>query len=94
MLEIVALYFLTSYIGKLALQKGLKPLTWKINTILAWIAGEFVGIIIALQFFDIKELLKISLIALPFAFGGFHFIKYTLEKKPDTHSTDIDQQIN
>ncbi len=94
MLEIVALYFLTSYNGKLAERKGLKPMTWKINTILAWIVGEFIGFIIALQFFPIQDLLKISLIALPFAFGGFHFIKYTLEKKPDHNPTDFEQQIN
>lgn len=91
MLEIIALYFLTAHNGKIAERKGLKPMTWKINTVIAWFIGEIIGIIVAINLFHIHqaeklsnaELIKMSLVALPFGFAGFHFIKYTLEKKPD-----------
>ncbi len=46
MLEIIALIFLTKEIGKIAAGKGLKPGVWKLYTVLAWIAGEFVGAVI------------------------------------------------
>lgn len=68
-------------------------MTWKINTIVAWIVGEIIGFSVALKFFNIPltlqplsndQVLRISLLAYPFAFAGFHFIKHTLEKKPDT----------
>lgn len=80
MLEIIALYFLTIHNGKIAAQKGLKPLTWKINTILAWIIGEIIGVFIGMAIFGFNNLILIMLFALPCAFGGFHFIKHTLEK--------------
>jgi hypothetical protein len=37
MLEIIALIFITKDIGKLALAKGMKPLNWKIYTIVAYL---------------------------------------------------------
>lgn len=83
MLEIIALYFLTQHNGKIAERKGLKPLTWKLNTIFAWLIGEIIGVMIGLRIFGINNLLLIMLVALPCAFAGFHIIKNTLEKKPD-----------
>ncbi|HQW47281.1 MAG: hypothetical protein IPL09_12200 [Bacteroidetes bacterium] len=94
MLEIIALYFLTIHNGKIAAQKGLKPLTWKINTILAWIIGEIIGVFIGMAIFGFNNLILIMLFALPCAFGGFHFIKHTLEKKPDQNSTNFEQSID
>jgi hypothetical protein len=57
MLEIIALIFLTKQIGRIATDKGLKPGTWKLYTVLAWIAGEFVGAIIGVLFFGVNNLL-------------------------------------
>ena len=44
MLEIIALIFLTREIGKIATKKGLKPVTWKIYTVIAWIVSEIIGL--------------------------------------------------
>lgn len=97
MIEIIALYFITVYIGKLATKKGLPTIKWKINTILAWFAGEIVGVMVAILVFrfpqDFKptsfDMIKISLVALPFAFAGFHIIKNILEKKPDANQSEF-----
>ena len=51
MLEILALIYLTRSIGQLALNKGLKPGTWKLYTVLAWFAGEITGLIIGFTMF-------------------------------------------
>jgi hypothetical protein len=100
-IDILSLYFLTQFNGKLALRKGLKPMSWKINTIVAWIVGEIVGFSVALKYFNIPltlqplsndQVLRISLLAYPFAFAGFHFIKYTLEKKPDMGADNSQQE--
>ena len=91
MLEIVALYFLTRHNGRLAAQKGLTPLTWKINTIFAWLGGEMIGVFAGVQFFGINNILAIMLVALPCAFAGFHLVKHTLEQKPDAQRDDRSQ---
>ena len=36
---VIALIFITKSMGKLALQKGLKPITWKIYVVSAWFAA-------------------------------------------------------
>ncbi len=89
MLEIIALIFLCKKMGKLAIQKGLKPGVWKLYTVLAWIGAEMFGVLLGMTFYtqenDIKEnFLGIMLIGLVSAFGGYLIIKSVLEKKPDS----------
>lgn len=102
LIEIIALVFLCKKNGQLALQKGLKPTTWKLYTVLAWIGGEFIGCIIALIMinnpagFDIKNLaqsdmLAISAIAIFTALGGYLLIRYILENKPDALDNSVSE---
>ncbi len=96
-IEIIALVFFCKSNGQLALRKGLKPNNWKLYTVLAWLAAEFVGCALGLLMFGQNDVTKIdkpaffqiSLIALFCAFGGYLIIKYTLEQKPDTVDDDI-----
>ena len=96
-IEIIALIFFCKSNGQLALQKGLRPNNWKLYTVLAWLAAEFVGCVLGLLMFGQADLAKIdkpaffqiSLTALFCAFGGYLIVKYTLEQKPDAFDDDI-----
>jgi hypothetical protein len=90
MLEIVALILLTRHIGKIAQKKGLKPGTWKLYTVLCWIAGEITGMIIAMLLFG-DDIVSIILTAIAGAVGGYLILKSVLEKKPDTVEDDINK---
>ena len=90
MLEIIALIFLCKKNGNLAIQKGLKPGLWKWYTVLAWIVAEIIGVILGVGFFGQGNLLGLMLMGIISAFGGYLFIKYVLEKKPDSFDDDID----
>ena len=63
MLEIIALILLTRHIGKIAERKGLKTSSWKLYTVLCWIAGEVVGITIGMGLFgmDIVSLMLMGI---------------------------------
>jgi hypothetical protein len=89
MLEIIALIFLCKKNGNLAIQKGLKPGLWKWYTVLAWIVAEMVGVILGMGFFGQGNIPGLMLIGIASAFGGYLFIKYVLERKPDTFDDDI-----
>ena len=89
MLEIIALIFLTREIGKIAANKGLKSGTWKLYTVLAWIAGEFVGAIIGVLIFGTNNFFSVVLVAIAGAVTGYFIIKANLSKKPD-----MDDDIN
>jgi len=91
MLEIIALIFLTREIGKIAADKGLKPGTWKIYTVLAWIAGEFIGAIIGVLIFGTSNIFSIELVAIAGAVTGYVVLKANLKKKPDLLDDDINQ---
>ena len=90
MLEIIALIFLCKKNGILAAQKGLKPNTWKIYTVLAWLAAESAGVIIGLMLFGKEDLYGIMAFALACAFGGYLIIKNVLERKEDFFEDEID----
>lgn len=90
MLEIIALIFLTRKIGKIAEDKGLKPGTWKLYTVLAWIAGEFIGAVIGALIFGPENIVSIILLAIAGAVTGYFLVRNTLSKKPDVFD-DIDQ---
>lgn len=90
MLEIIALVYLTRIIGPLAEQKGLKSSTWKLYTVLAWFAGEIIGIFIGLALFGSENMLMSILVAIPCAIGGYHIIRNRLHRMPDIYRDDIE----
>jgi len=91
MLEIIALIFLTSEMGKIAAEKGLKPLTWKIYTVLAWVLGEIIGGIIGIYMFGGNNLISAALVAIGGAITGYLILKSNLSKRPDVMDDDINQ---
>lgn len=93
MLEIIALIFLCKMNGALALKKGLKPGSWKLYTIFAWIVAEITGMALGISFFDFSKKDIYSLMAIGFvsAFGGYLFVRAILEKKPDVIEEDINR---
>lgn len=88
MLELIALIFLTKEIGKLAEEKGLKPLTWKIYTIISWIITEIIGIIVGVMLFGKDNLFSVVLVGLTFAITSYFIIKAQLNKLPDQNFDD------
>ena len=105
MIDIFALIFLCRKNGNLALQKGLSAGTWKLYTILGWFGAEIIGLFFGMKLFgnftaadltnmsafensNIYGLMAIGLIS---AFGGYLFVKATLEKKPDSFDEDINK---
>lgn len=91
MLEIIALIFLTKKMGNLALQKGLKSGTWKLYTVLAWFAGEMLGVFVGLFIFEQDNLVSLMLMGIAGALGGYFILKSALEKKPDDFDDDINR---
>lgn len=89
MLEIIALIFITREIGRLANQKGLKPLTWKIYMVLGWIIFEVTGFIFALMVFDKNNLFSIMMVGLMFAITSYFLIKNRLNQLPDKEDDGI-----
>ena len=91
MLEIIVLIFLTRDIGRLAAKKGVKPSTWKIYTVFAWIISEIVGIVVGVMIFGQDNLFSIILVGIAFAVTSYFIIKAQLNKLPDE---GIDDDIN
>jgi len=90
MLEIIALIFLTKEIGKIAAQKGLKPITWKIYTIIAWVVSEIIGVVVGVMIFGVNNVVSVILVGITFAITSFFIIKAQLYKLPDqTFDDDI-----
>lgn len=94
MLEIIALIFLTKEVGKLAEAKGLKPLTWKIYTIVAWVISEIIGVFVGALIFGTNNLFSVVLIGLTFAITSYFIIKAQLNKLPDYFDDDINDLGN
>ena len=91
MIEIIALFFLCRMNGRLAMQKGLKASTWWINTIIAWLLAEVTGVMLGLLLFGKENLVGLMALGLVSAFGGYLYIKFILEKKPNTFEDDINK---
>ena len=91
MLEIVALIFLTKEIGKLAHNKGLKALTWKIYTIVAWIVSEIIGVFVGVMIFGVNNIFSVVMVGLTFAITSYFIIKAQLNKLPDYFDDDINR---
>jgi hypothetical protein len=82
MIEIIALILLTRQIGLKAKAKGLHTTRWKVYTLLAWIACELAGAVIA--YILTGGVLKASvLFGLFAAFGGYLIVLYNINKYPD-----------
>lgn len=91
MLDLIVLYFLTKEIGKLALKKALKPLTWKIYNVVGWLLAELVGIVIGASIFGLNNLVSVQLVGFAFAITSYFIIKAQLNKLPDQ---DLDDDID
>jgi hypothetical protein len=91
MLEIIALIILTKGIGRLAEKKGLKPGRWQLYTVLAWIAGEFLGAVLGGFIFGIDNIFSIVMLAFAGAISGYFIVKANLSKRP--HAFDEIDQI-
>ena len=91
MLEIIVLFFLTRYIGKLAISKGLNPGTWKLFTVLAWFGAETTGIIAGVALFGTSELFGLAALGMVCGVGSFLIIKASLLKRPDNMEDDINK---
>jgi hypothetical protein len=89
MLEIIALIFLTKKIGALAEQKGLKPGTWKLYTVLCWFGCEILGAIIGVVILGGDNIILGVLLGLGCAVGSYFVLKANLNKRPD-----VDDEIN
>jgi F0F1-type ATP synthase assembly protein I len=88
MIEIIVLYFLCKEIGKIAVSKGLPSGKWKFNLVMAWIAGEMIGIIMGFILFGKENLFSCILLALGCAASAYFIIKNYLSKLPDVISDD------
>ena len=93
MLEIIALIFITREIKKLAIQKGLKPLTWKIYTVICWFIFEIFGIALGIMFWGLDDIIALAFFGFACAFGGFLIIRSILLKKPDNTSDEEIKRI-
>lgn len=90
MLDLIVLYFLTKEIGKIAAQKGLKTITWKIYTVISWITSELIGLAFGVMLFGIDNMVSIILVAFTFAITSYYIIKAQLNRLPDkTFDDDI-----
>ena len=91
MLEIIALIFLTKNMGALAIQKGLKPGTWKLYTVLCWFGAEIVGIVIGIAAMGTESILPAVFIGLCCAVASYFILKASLNKRPDAIDDDINR---
>lgn len=89
MLEIIALIFLTKEIGKLAVNKGLRPGRWKLYLVLGWFFAEITGLIIGFFIFGSDNIFSAVLLGVAFAVTAYFAIKSNLSKRPDVLEDDI-----
>jgi hypothetical protein len=75
---------LSPYIGRLAIQKGLKPGNWKLYFILTWLLLEIIGVIIGMMIFDyVTNKFSIALVGYAVGLASYFIIKSNLERLPD-----------
>ena len=91
MLEIIALIFLTKEIGKIAVRKGLKPVTWKIYLVIGWLFSETIGLVFGIMIFGMDNLVSIMLVGITFAISCYYIMKAQLNRLPDQ---SFDDDIN
>jgi len=88
-LDLIVLFFLAREIGRLASRKGLKPSTWRLYTVVAWIITEIIGLLVGFIIFDKDNLFSIGMIGITFAITSYFIIKAQLNKLPDYFDDDI-----
>lgn len=91
MIEIIILIILVIYIGRIATRKGLKPGMWRLYTVLSWLGGEFVGVIVGLLLFGQDNIIVLMFTGIIGALGGYFILKFNLDKKPDNLDEDINR---
>ena len=91
MIEIIILVFLSIKIGKMAKKKSLKRNTWILYTVLSWIGGEIIGVVVGFAIFDKTNIISIMLMGIAVAIGGYFIIKHQLDKIPDNVDDDINK---
>jgi hypothetical protein len=89
MLDIIILIFLARSIGRLAVQKGVNPGSWKLYIIIGWIAAEFAGILLAVVIFPDDPFVPALLLGLGCAYTSYLVLRSVLSKKPDHFDEDI-----
>lgn len=89
MVEIIILIFLARDLGKLAVQKGLKPSTWQIYLVAGWVLAELIGVMVGVMMFGLNNIITVILIAIAFAFSSYFVLRSMLEKYPDSYNDDI-----
>lgn len=87
-MDVIVLIFLAIKIGKLAVTKGLSAGRWRLNLVLAWIAGELIGVVIGMTIFGVDNQFSWLLIALGCALSSYFIIQNYLYKLPDILSDD------
>ena len=87
MIEIIALFFLTRKIGRLAQLKGLAPGRWKLVMVLSWFGFEIAGLIIGIMISG--NLYMSMLLGIAAAFGGYLLVRYRLEQYEDLPKDDF-----
>jgi hypothetical protein len=86
MIEIVVLYFLLKNLGTLAREKGQSSLQWVIFGLLAWILGEFSGIVLVLNFIGQDYLIFSMFFGIGMAYLFFLIVKSKLQGLPDSEN--------
>ena len=90
MLEILALIFITRHIGQLAEKKGMPTGWWKFYTVIAWIAGEILGVFAAMFFFQAEDYIAMLPMAILGAVGGYLIVRAILSRMPDKPADSFD----
>jgi hypothetical protein len=83
MLEIIAIVLLSQQMGKMAERKGQKKGTWILFTVLGWIIGEVIGILIAISAFNAEDYIAMLPMALLGAVTGYFVVRMILSRMPD-----------
>jgi hypothetical protein len=96
MLEIIAIIFLSRNMGKMAKRKGQKPGPWILYTVLAWIGGEFIAALIAIQSMGQRDYLSLLPVLLIGAVIGYLIVRGLLSRLPDVpdEGFEFEQQNN
>ena len=88
MLEIILLIFLTRKIAAIAVRKGLSGGRWKLYLVLAWLAGEIIGVFAGIMIFGSDNIFSAMITGLAGAFGAYFIILNYLTRLPDILSDD------
>jgi DMSO reductase anchor subunit len=92
--DIIILFFLTRKIGILAIEKKQDKFTWQAFTVIAWLIGILIGVMIGMRFFgpknvveltnpnNITTLLSVMICGYLGAVSGYHLVLSSLKNKP------------